>query len=79
MFSVGIVGPYGLGPVSRNLSPVRTHMNKRAPPKNLRVERDPDDPLVIYVSWSPSCVADKTVLKYLVSYFALSSIFNLIQ
>lgn len=69
IFSVGIVGPYGLGPVSRHLSPVRTHMNKRAPPKNLRIERDSTDPLVIYVKCSPSCASERTPVDYVVSAF----------
>lgn len=65
-FSVGVIGPYGVGPISKPVF-VTTFMNARAPPKNLTVVPDEHDPLVIYVRWSPSCGSAQNVSGYVVS------------
>lgn len=37
LFSVGLIGPYGLGPLSARISQRSTGMNRRSPPKRLTV------------------------------------------
>lgn len=56
VFAVGLVGPYGAGPLSPPMN-VPTYYNARAPPKNLRVTAAASNkPDTIIVSWSASCV-----------------------
>ncbi|CAH1280545.1 unnamed protein product [Diabrotica balteata] len=55
MFSVGLVGPIGFGPLSQNVQQVSTSENPRAPPKRLTVEEDGNNPLQIKISWIPPC------------------------
>lgn len=75
LFGVGVVGPYGIGPVSHIPANVRTYANRKAPPKDLIVETDKKNDLVIIVRWSPSCASSKDVLDYLVScdYYIVNS------
>lgn len=55
MFSVGVVAPYGYGPLSGNLEFVTTSFNPKAPPKDLQVTPEEQDPLRMFISWKPSC------------------------
>lgn len=54
MFSVGVIGPYGFGPLTLPQI-VTTHFNKLAPPKRLTVGRDSSDETKMLVQWSASC------------------------
>lgn len=62
VFSVGVNGDYGAGPLSPPVT-VFTHFNQRAPPKKLRVTpSDRHDTIVI--SWSASCPTIDEPIKY---------------
>lgn len=67
LFAVGIIGPYGYGPLSdRGHQVVTTSSNPKAPPKKLQVQPDSKDPLKMIISWQPSCATtDKA--SYIVS------------
>lgn len=67
MFGVGIVGPYGVGPVSHAPAYVRTYGNRKAPPKGVTVEPDGNNDLEIIVRWSPSCASSRETMNYVVS------------
>lgn len=67
LFGVGIVGPYGIGPVSHLPASVKTYANRKAPPKGITVEPDKKNDLVIIVRWSPSCASSREALDYVVS------------
>lgn len=67
LFGVGVVGPYGIGPVSHIPASVKTYANRKAPPKGLTVEMDKKNDLVINVFWSPSCATSREALSYVVS------------
>lgn len=66
VFSVGVRGTYGAGPLSQPVS-VTTYYDERAPPKRLRVTAS-DKPTTIIVSWSASCPMIENPIKYTVSY-----------
>lgn len=55
LFTVGLVGPIGYGPLSYSLKQVTTSTNDKAPPKNIRVGWDGSNMLRMKVEWSPSC------------------------
>ncbi|XP_066145381.1 sortilin-related receptor-like [Euwallacea fornicatus] len=60
LFSVGLVGPFGVGPFlnqHKYQQVLITTSNPKAPPKNLKVEPqiDPANPLKMVISWEPSC------------------------
>ncbi|XP_050504155.1 sortilin-related receptor-like isoform X9 [Diabrotica virgifera virgifera] len=61
VFSVGLVGPIGFGPLSGNIQQVSTSENPRAPPKRLIVEEDGNDPLQMKISWIPPCPSRQPV------------------
>lgn len=67
LFGVGVVGPYGVGPVSHMPANVKTYANNRAPPKGLSVASDKKNDLSIIVSWSPACAGTKEFMDYVVS------------
>ncbi|XP_044254445.1 sortilin-related receptor-like isoform X1 [Tribolium madens] len=53
-FKVGVVGPYGQGPLSKSLQ-INTFMNKKAPPKKLTVKEVDYNPMKMLITWLPSC------------------------
>ncbi|CAG9822420.1 unnamed protein product [Phaedon cochleariae] len=55
IFSVGIVGPIGYGPLSGNFKQLTTSGNAKAPPKRIQVGREGDDPLQMRIQWVPAC------------------------
>ncbi|XP_034183961.1 sortilin-related receptor [Osmia lignaria lignaria] len=65
VFSVGVNGDYGAGPLSQPVT-VLTHYNQRAPPKKLRVSAT-DKPNSIIVSWSASCPTIDEPIRYTIS------------
>lgn len=67
LFDIGLVGPYGPGPLSNQPHSIITQFNNKAPPKNLRVLTDPHNHTVMTVSWSSSCPVMQDSVKYIVS------------
>lgn len=65
-FSVGIVGPVGIGKMSV-FKTVNTQFNELAPPKGLYVQRDTTEDAKMWVHWEPSCSFVKTNSEYEVS------------
>ncbi|CAG9863395.1 unnamed protein product [Phyllotreta striolata] len=55
LFSVGLVGPLGVGPLSGNLKQISTSRNPKAPPKRIEVDVADGDPLKMRIRWSPPC------------------------
>ncbi|XP_076274083.1 sortilin-related receptor-like [Rhynchophorus ferrugineus] len=55
MFAVGVVSPYGYGPLSGLFELVTTSSNAKAPPKDVQVRPEEQDPLRMFISWKPSC------------------------
>lgn len=66
IFSVGIIGPLGKGPLSSKPRVVMTHMNRKAPPKRLSVKQAIQDPTSMVVQWAASCPALKTPIGYMI-------------
>lgn len=69
IFSVGIVGPLGIGPISRDFKIVMTHVSPRAPPKDVIVTQDSSDASSMIVRWSASCPTLKSPIGYIVDIF----------
>lgn len=67
IFTVGIVGPSGIGNVSSMMPTVITSLSKKAPPKRLIVTQDKDDHLSMVIQWSASCPALSEPVGYIVS------------
>lgn len=67
IFTVGIIGPLGAGPVSMN-SDVMTYFHKRAPPKKLTVSQGSNQ-LKMLVQWSASCPHMNEAIGYIVCIF----------
>ncbi|CAG9765567.1 unnamed protein product [Ceutorhynchus assimilis] len=59
LFAVGIVGPYGFGPLSDKYQKISTSSSQRAPPKKLQVVPEDNDALRIKIMWQPSCINDE--------------------
>jgi len=55
VFSVGVVAPLGVGPLSSSPQTVVTQFSPRAPPKNLRVLPDAHNNTAMSITWSASC------------------------
>lgn len=55
MFSVGLVGPLGYGPLSGGIKQISTSGNSKAPPKKLSVTSEGGDPLKMRIQWIPPC------------------------
>ncbi|XP_023026610.2 sortilin-related receptor [Leptinotarsa decemlineata] len=53
--AVGLIGPLGYGPLSRNLKQITTAGHIKAPPKKIVVSPDGGDRLRMKVQWEPSC------------------------
>lgn len=70
MFAVGIVGPYGYGPLSSNIKMVSTSDNLKAPPKNVVVTPSNGDGTQMKVQWEHNCQISKPD-HYIVSIFSL--------
>lgn len=70
LFSVGLVGPLGKGPLGppRNIF---TMFNKNASPKKLDVTHHPSDKSLILVQWESSCENMTEAIGYEVSCPAL--------
>ncbi|KAK6642297.1 hypothetical protein RUM44_014020 [Polyplax serrata] len=54
LFSVGLVGPLGVGPLAPPVA-ITTSFNKNAPPKKLMVRPHPKDENSMVVEWESSC------------------------
>lgn len=54
LIAVGVVGPHGPGPLSKPVS-VLTEFDENAPPKEITVTTDNDDPMIMIISWASSC------------------------
>lgn len=67
LFGIGVVGPYGVGPISHIPVNVKTYANPKAPPKDLSAETDKQDDLTFVLRWSPSCAGTVETLDYMVS------------
>uniref|UniRef100_A0A1Y1LMI9 Sortilin-related receptor n=1 Tax=Photinus pyralis TaxID=7054 RepID=A0A1Y1LMI9_PHOPY len=67
IFSVGIVGPSGVGNISSDSPTVMTSLNKRAAPKRLTVTQHPSDHLKMQVSWSASCPTFAEPVGYIIT------------
>ncbi|RZC34546.1 sortilin-related receptor-like [Asbolus verrucosus] len=68
-FKVGVVGPYGYGPLSSSHVVVTTSLNKKAPPKKLIVSEDNGNPLRMKVQWSASCPSSIGRVPYVIRVF----------
>lgn len=66
-FLVGLVGPLGLGPLSREPQSIITQFNPKAAPKNLRVLTDPHNNTAMSVTWSAPCSVMTQSIPYEVS------------
>jgi hypothetical protein len=66
IFAVGIIGPFGLGPLSVNPSSVVTRFNRNAAPKNLKVYSDPHNETHMIIQWHSSCPAMSDKIGYMV-------------
>lgn len=67
-FDIGLVGPYGLGPLSGHLPTKVTYFNTKAPPKNLRVFTEPTNVTMMSITWSSSCPIMRDNVSYIVSF-----------
>lgn len=54
-FAVGVVGPYGYGPLSSNFKQLSTSENHRAAPKNLVVVPLNGDRTRMKIQWEHNC------------------------
>lgn len=53
-FSVGIIGPIGIGPLAHEML-VATPYNERSPPKDISVETDLSDDARMIIKWASAC------------------------
>lgn len=70
VFSVGLIAPFGTGPILKSPNSLFTYINDKAPPKKVSVQMVPNSPLQMLVQWAPSCSDSnqpKKQLDYLVS------------
>uniref|UniRef100_A0A1B6DW73 Sortilin-related receptor n=1 Tax=Clastoptera arizonana TaxID=38151 RepID=A0A1B6DW73_9HEMI len=67
IFGVGLVGPYGLGPLSGNFQTKATYFNSKAPPKNFRVFTEPSNSSLMLITWSSSCPVMNDNVSYSIS------------
>lgn len=74
IFTVGIVGPYGIGNISSYSPTVMTSLNNKAAPKKLTVTEDPTDHLAMLIQWSASCPTLTEPIGYIVSSIKLQNI-----
>lgn len=70
MFAVGVVGPYGYGPLSPNIKKLSTSDNLKAPPKNVVVTSSNGDGTQMKVQWEHNCQISNPD-HYIVSNFSL--------
>lgn len=66
LFDIGLVGPYGSGPLSSHPHSIITQFNNKAPPKNLRVLTDTHNLTIMSVSWSSSCPVMRDSVSYII-------------
>ncbi|XP_050308262.1 sortilin-related receptor-like [Anthonomus grandis grandis] len=66
IFAVGLVGPYGIGPLN-HYSFVTTTSSPKAPPTKLTVKPDQSDPFKMVISWEPSCYLGGDKMSYEIS------------
>ncbi|KAF5282013.1 hypothetical protein FQA39_LY00537 [Lamprigera yunnana] len=67
IFSVGLVGPLGIGNISHGSPTIMTSLNKKAAPKSLIVTQDPQDHLTMVLSWSASCPTFTEPIGYIIT------------
>lgn len=67
LFDIGLVGPYGPGPLSSHPHSIITQFNNKAPPKNLRVVTDTHNHTLMSVSWSSSCPVMRDSVSYIIT------------
>ncbi|XP_026686698.1 sortilin-related receptor [Diaphorina citri] len=66
-FSVGIIGPNGIGPLSVPVN-VATEFNNRSPPKRINViTPNKEDETNVTIRWSSSCPFMRTQVGYVIS------------
>lgn len=63
LFSVGIVGPKGPGPLSREPIELRTEQNDKKPPRNVRISIDHDSREMTII-WEHNCPFIDVTPKY---------------
>ncbi|KAJ3658176.1 hypothetical protein Zmor_009933 [Zophobas morio] len=64
-FRVGVVGPSGFGPLSKIQLDIRTTYSKKAPPKELTVERG-EGSLQMAVHWKKPCLLNSGLRSYII-------------
>lgn len=74
-FTVGVVGPLGYGPLSRNWIELTTSPDPKAPPKRLTVTKDNENPLRMKLQWAPPCEISEST-GYVVSTFQYFILFG---
>ncbi|XP_022913328.2 sortilin-related receptor-like isoform X1 [Onthophagus taurus] len=67
IFTVGLIGPLGVGPLQTDSHIVKTFFNVRAPPENLRVTQGSRRYDMMTVKWSASCPTINQDLGYIIS------------
>lgn len=72
VFAVGLVGPWGVGPLSSQPEPVMTQFNPAAPPSDLRVLPDTHNDTVMSVTWSASCPVISQNISYEVTVLTIT-------
>lgn len=56
MIDVGIIGPNGIGPLSKRLLDISTPFDPTVPPKDIKIERlEHTLKAMILISWKASC------------------------
>lgn len=66
LFAVGVVGPIGPGPLTRNPTTMTTQFNPIKPPKNLKVDVNEKTEEMI-IKWEHNCPLTADVTSYLVT------------
>jgi hypothetical protein len=66
IFAVGIIEPFGPGPLVRNLKVFETLFNEKKPPKNLKASIN-DDKHEMTITWEHSCPFSEINLSYLIT------------
>ncbi|XP_075232916.1 sortilin-related receptor-like [Lycorma delicatula] len=67
IFDVGLVGPYGPGPLSSEPFVVMTQFSTKAAPKNLTVYTPSWNVSLMEISWSSSCKVMQDAVSYIIT------------
>lgn len=70
LFTIGIAGPLGIGPLG-NIKNVVTRFNILAPPKNIQISSDKQNDNIMHITWFPSCQMIVDKVSYVVSFVIL--------